>query len=70
MPSTIKVVPMTQRFRNSRSMRSSSVTPITTIGSEPTMMNQPRRHSGSSRAAAEKTPRSQPEPIVQMSRQK
>ena len=70
MPSTINVVPITQRLRNSRSMRSSSASPTSTIGVEPMMMNQPRRHSGSSRAALENTPRTQPEPMVQMSRQK
>ena len=44
-PSTIRAVPITQRLRKSRSITSLKITPSTTIGSDPMMMNQPIRES-------------------------
>ena len=63
-------MPMIQRLRKSRSMMSLSRTPRTTIGSEPTMMNQPIRASRWPRYSGLNSDRTQVEPIRQMSLRK
>ena len=66
----MSVVPTIHRLRKSCSIRSLSRIPSTTIGSEPTMMNQPIRASMCPRYSAWKSERTQAEPIRQMSSRK
>ena len=58
---------MIHRLRKSRSMTSLSSTPSTTIGSDPTMMNQPIRASKWPRYSGLKIDLSQVDAIRQMS---
>ena len=70
MPNTISVQPTIHRLRKSSSMTSFSAMPSTTIGSEPTMMNQPIRASRWPRYSAWNSERTQVLPMRQMSSRK
>ena len=70
MPSTIRVVPISQRFRKSSSMVSFRKMPRTTIGIEPMMMYQPIRESRWPRYSARNSDFTQVDPIRQMSLRK
>ncbi len=67
---TIRVVPMIQRLRKSRSITSLSSTPSTTIGSEPTMMYHPIRASTPPRNSGWNSERTHALPMRQMSLRK
>ncbi len=69
-PIAISIVAISHRLRSSLSIVSLKNTPSTTIGSEPTMMNQPMRASRWPRYSGLKRASTQARAILQMSLRK